>query len=337
MMNLIYNKLLKYSIIASIILLSIFTYYKFFVIREVVNILIIAFILSYILKPIYKTFCNKMKIKKEIIAIILLLSVFLAISLIVISIIPKILSEDISSNFQNIIKEINNNKLLQELNFTKSLKNRFIGTINSAVDEYSIKFLNVVSRLSKNLISIIIIPIVCYYFLAYGEYLINKIMLIFPSNKRQIIKKFCTDIDRVLSRYVISQIVLSVIVGLMTFLALILLKIRFALMLSILNGVFNIVPYFGPILGVIPALIISLMESPLKFLLTAIALGAIQQIEGNFIAPQITASSIEMHPLVIIILLILGEKIGGLAGMILIIPIAVIIKVIYDDLDYYLF
>lgn len=331
------NRFIKCITIIITILLFIFAYYKLFIIREVVNILLIAFILSYVLKPIYKTLCNKIKIKKDIVAIILLLCIFLSIFLMVISITPKILSQDISSSFQNIINEINNNELLEKFNITDQFKNKLIDKINKSVEIYSIKLLSIANRLSKNLISIIIIPIVCYYFLAHGEYLIDKMMLVFPADRRQLIKKFGIDIDKVLSRYVISQISLSIIVGIMTFLALIFLKVKFALILSIINGVFNIIPYFGPILGVIPALIIALMDSPLKFLLTIIALGAIQQIEGNFIAPQITASSTEMHPLVIIILLILGEKLGGLIGMILIIPIVVIIKVIYDDLDYYLF
>lgn len=162
-------------------------------------------------------------------------------------------------------------------------------------------------------------------------------MLIFPVSQREIIKSFMNDIDKVLSRYVLSQIELSVIVIIMTFILLTVLGIRFALILAIINGLFNIIPYFGPILGMIPALAIALVSNPLKCILTFIGLGAIQQIEGNFIAPQVTASSTDIHPLIIIILLVLGEKLGGIIGMILIIPLFVILKVVYDDLDYYLF
>ena len=63
----------------------------------------------------------------------------------------------------------------------------------------------------------------------------------------------------------------------------------------------------------------------------------IQQIEGNILSPQITGNSINMHPFIIIILLLIGDKFGGFMGMILVVPIAVIIKVIYDDINYYLF
>ena len=238
---------------------------------------------------------------------------------------------------EGFINNLNNNQFLVDSNFISGFGNKIYDKINASILVYSSKLSEIMKILSRNLIAIIIVPIVAYYFLAHGKYLSNKIMLIFPVSQREIIKSFMNDIDKVLSRYVLSQIELSVIVIIMTFILLTVLGIRFALILAIINGLFNIIPYFGPILGMIPALSIALVSNPLKCILTFIGLGAIQQIEGNFIAPQVTASSTDIHPLIIIILLVLGEKLGGIIGMILIIPLFVILKVVYDDLDYYLF
>ena len=109
------------------------------------------------------------------------------------------------------------------------------------------------------------------------------------------------------------------------------------MVLAIINGVANIIPYFGPIIGGIPIIFMALTSSVSKGIISAIGVFLIQQFEGNFLAPKITGDSTNMHPIVIIILLVLGDKIGGVIGMVLIVPIAVIIKVIYDDIDYYLF
>ena len=79
------------------------------------------------------------------------------------------------------------------------------------------------------------------------------------------------------------------------------------------------------------------MESPNKALWTAFVVFIIQQIEGNILSPKITGDSTNMHPIIIIILLLIGEKVGGFIGMIIIVPIAVIIKVIYEDINDYLF
>jgi predicted PurR-regulated permease PerM len=130
---------------------------------------------------------------------------------------------------------------------------------------------------------------------------------------------------------------LCLIVGVLTFFVLIFFKVQFPVLLSIFNAVINIVPYFGPLIGAIPAIIVALLQSPTKALYTTLFLFLIQQVEGNLLSPQITASSIKMHPLLIIILLLIGEKIGGFFGMILAIPIGVIIKVIYEDIDYHMY
>ncbi len=331
------NRWICYLAIIIFIAIVAFLYYKLLFIREVVTIILAAFILSYALKPIYKSLCKRLKLKKGTVAIILLSSIFLAIVAIIMTIIPKILGQDILSNFEGLMNDFNNNILYSNSNLISGVGNKIYSKINQSIANYSIKFSDMIKVLSRNLIAIIIIPIIAYYFLAHGEYLSNKMMLIFPVNQREIIKSFGRDIDKILSKYVLSQIELSVIVMIMTFILLTILNVKFAIILAIINGLFNIIPYFGPILGMLPALIIALMDSPLKFILTIIALGAIQQIEGNLIAPQITASSTDIHPLIIIILLVLGEKLGGLIGMILIVPLFVIAKVVYDDLDYYLF
>lgn len=331
------NKYIRYFIIVMLVSIIIFLYCRFLFIREVVTIILVAFILAYALKPICNYFCKKSNLNRNIISIILLSSIFLAVFLIAISIIPQILNDDILNNVEGFINNLNNNQFLVDSNFISGFGNKIYDKINASILVYSSKLSEIMKILSRNLIAIIIVPIVAYYFLAHGKYLSDKIMLIFPVSQREIIKSFMNDIDKVLSRYVLIQIELSVIVIIMTFILLTVLGIRFALILAIINGLFNIIPYFGPILGMIPALAIALVSNPLKCILTFIGLGAIQQIEGNFIAPQVTASSTDIHPLIIIILLVLGEKLGGIIGMILIIPLFVILKVVYDDLDYYLF
>jgi predicted PurR-regulated permease PerM len=60
-------------------------------------------------------------------------------------------------------------------------------------------------------------------------------------------------------------------------------------------------------------------------------------VEGNIISPKITGDSISMHPLTVILLLVIGDKIAGFAGMVLAVPIGVVLKIIYEDLNYYLF
>jgi predicted PurR-regulated permease PerM len=114
-------------------------------------------------------------------------------------------------------------------------------------------------------------------------------------------------------------------------------KIDFPLILSLINGIFNIIPYFGPIFGIIPIALIALLTSPKIALYTILWLFALQQIEGSLLSPKIIGDSISMHPLTVILLLMIGGKVGGILGMILAVPLGVVFKVIYEDINYYLF
>ncbi len=151
------------------------------------------------------------------------------------------------------------------------------------------------------------------------------------------VKNVFEDIDKILARYIISQIILCLIITILTFLVLIGLGIKLPILLSLINGFFNIIPYFGPVIGSLPAILIAFTKSPKTALWALILLYFIQQIEGDILSPKITGDSVDMHPLTVILLLLIGGKIYGFAGMVLAIPIGVIMKIIYEDLNYYLF
>ena len=209
--------------------------------------------------------------------------------------------------------------------------------INVIFNSTSANLVDKAINIMGDLVGLAIVPIIAYYFLSDGKMLYNRFLLIFPTDKRVIIKNINNHVDKVLSRYIISQLVLSLIIAVLTFVLLIIINVKFSLILSVINGITNIIPYFGPIIGAIPIVFIAFTISPSKGLMALIGIVIIQQVEGNLLAPKITGDSTNMHPITIIILLIIGEQIAGVVGLILIVPIAVIIKVVYEDFNYYLF
>lgn len=342
---LISNKMKKgiyYSLLIILLIFIIILYLKLKTLNSIVNIIFISFILAYTLKPLRNILCDKIKIKKRTSSIIIILSIIFSISIFVYILIPSIIRE--SYNFGNILDNIDIyvEDLAKKLNITNiSFFDVVYGRIS---DETNIFFRNFSNSLVDNLISslesiisLAIVPIVTYYFLVDGELIFNKLLLILPTEKRVLAKKVITHIDKVLSRYIISQLLLSLIIGILTTIALFFLKVKFSILLGVFNGVLNIIPYFGPIIGGIPAVFIALMESPNKALWTLVIVFVIQQIEGNILSPKITGDSTDMHPIIIIILLLIGDKLGGFIGMIIIVPIGVIIKIIYEDINDYLF
>ena len=311
-------------------------------IKGIINILIVSFILSYILIPIREILQSSFKLSKRI-ASILVISIIVGIFVTcIIIIVPALFNEisNIGNMFDNIgifLENVVRKFKLYDIPAAQIIYNDILEKGNSIWINFSKNAVDNLMIFSNNIISLAIVPILIYYFLCDGNKIYNKVLLILPTEKRGITKKILNDIDRVLTRYIASQLLLSGLIGLLTFILLLIFKVKFPLWISILNAILNIIPYFGPVFGAIPAIIVALLDSPMKGLWISLGMLVIQQIEGNILSPKITGDSTDMHPMVIIILLLIGDKFGGFIGMILVIPIAVIIKVLYDDINYYLF
>jgi predicted PurR-regulated permease PerM len=226
---------------------------------------------------------------------------------------------------------IKNNKIL--VNLLEGLYKKGYSIFRT----YTNGFLDNALDFADNILAIFVIPVITYYFLCDAEKINNKIIFIFPIKWRKIIRKIGYDTDKILSKYIISQFLLCGIVSFLTFIILIGFKVKYPVLLSSINGIFNIIPYFGPLFGAMPAIVIAFVYSPKIAIYLTIALYVIQMLEGNIIAPKITGDSVDLHPIVVIIVLILGGKIGGIMGMILAIPLVVFIKIIYEDLNYYIY
>ncbi|MGG7144948.1 AI-2E family transporter [Clostridium nigeriense] len=336
------KKILKYIIVALLFIFILILYLKVKTLNSIVNIIFISFILAYALKPLRDILSDKFKIEKRTASLIIIFSILFGIVLFFYIVIPSILRESynfgsVLDNVDKYVEALAKKFNIDNIDFFQSIYGRIRDETNILLRNFSNNMLDNLMTLLESIISMAIIPIVTYYFLVDGELIFNKLMLIFPTDKRVIAKKVINHIDKVLSRYIISQLLLSLIIGILTTISLFIARVKFSLILGIFNGIFNIIPYFGPIIGGIPAIFIALMESPSKALWTLVIMFIIQQIEGNILSPKVTGDSTNMHPIIIIILLLIGEKLGGFIGMIIIVPIAVIIKVIYEDINDYLF
>ncbi|AWZ48760.1 AI-2E family transporter [Clostridiaceae bacterium 14S0207] len=331
------NKFLKYTLIV-IWVIFLYLLLKIPFIKVLFKVTLISLFLSYIIKPVYISMIDR-GVKKYLAALILVfLLVFFSVVWIII-LIPSLLNEtnsigEILNNLFSYINNFLNNIQVMQNNY---LFNNIIKKIYGISSKVTENMIFSIMSLGQNILTYLVIPIFIYYFLIDGETFINSILFFFSSKKRKIIKKIAKNIDIVLSKYILSQVVLSFIISILSFFVLIVYGINNALLLSIFNGIFNIIPYFGPILGAIPAIVVAFLTSSHKGIWITVWLMLIQQIEGNLISPKIIGESVDIHPLLVVILLIIGGEISGFMGMILAIPMAVVIKVIIQDIDYYFY
>ena len=178
-----------------------------------------------------------------------------------------------------------------------------------------------------------VIPVLVFYFL--NDY--NKIKAYFkkfiPQKYRNQGSKMMHAVDESLGNYIRGQLLVCFFVTMTTLIIFRLFDIKYALLLAIIIGITNIIPYFGPIIGAVPAVAITLTMSGKLVLVVLISIFVIQLIESNLLSPYIVGKSINIHPVAIIFALLLGGKLFGIAGMILAVPLMTIIRVITKHLS----
>lgn len=335
-------KIIKICLITIFVLLSVVVFTKSDVAREMLLLILISFLISYTIRPIHIRLLEK-GVNKRLSAAFMISIILVIVFAVFAFLIPSLLKESMSLN--NTIDRIQLfvDKIYSNVRMLKNSKTLYtiLDDINYKVDKIIRdiigRLMNSALNIGENILSLFVVPIIAYYFLTDGDRIGNSLLIIFPVKQRNMVKKIALDIDKVMGRYIVSQLLLCVIIGGFTFIILIFLHIDFPVLLSLINSFFNIIPYFGPIFGAVPSVIMALLESPRTAVYASLWLYILQLIEGNLISPKITGDSISMHPLSVILLLILGGKIGGFLGMVLAVPVGVVIKIIYEDINYYLF
>ena len=208
--------------------------------------------------------------------------------------------------------------------------------LTERLERKGIEFLERTSEVLIALLShsftIILAPVLAFYILKDLRIIKVTFWSIVPHNYRQGIKKLLCRINESLLEFIKGQLLVSLFVGGLSVAGLYYLKLRFYLIIGILAGALNLIPYIGPIFGVIPAVIIASFDSLQKVLYVVVLFIIIQQVEGGIISPKIMGSKVGLHPLVIIFALLAGGELWGILGMMIAIPTAVIIK----ELLYYI-
>ena len=156
----------------------------------------------------------------------------------------------------------------------------------------------------------------------------------FTSEKtRAKLHQFAEDADRVFSGYIRGQAMDACLVGVLVSIALLIAGVPYAVVIGILTGIGNLVPYVGPVVGFGSLIIVCLAESSLSDLLIgAIILVAVMFIDGNVINPKMLSSKVEVHPVLVIVALLAGGKIGGVVGMLVAVPVAALLKLQFEKI-----
>jgi len=184
----------------------------------------------------------------------------------------------------------------------------------------------------------LIIPIWAFYILRDRVRLTDQLQNSLPASWRDEVWSVLSIIERVFGRWIRAQVILGLIVGVMTYAGLLVLGLlvderflQFAILLAVIAGVLELLPIIGPIISMIPTLLIALItDDPVVAAVAVVILYLIvQQVENNVLVPIIQGDAVELHPSLVIFALIIGGSIAGLLGAILAIPITAAATQVY--------
>jgi predicted PurR-regulated permease PerM len=207
---------------------------------------------------------------------------------------------------------------------TQSISN----SVSSGLSNIGTNLLNIVGVLASIVTVFATVPFILYYMLKEGEKAPRQILRLLPAVQQKNGRRILADLDEALSSYIHGQILVSFCIGVMLFIGYLLIGIDYSLLLAIFAMFTNVIPFIGPLIAIIPAVIIASIYSPIMVVKVLIVMTVVQQIEGHIISPQVMGKKLEIHPLTIISLLLAAGRMGGILGLIIAVPVYAVMKVI---------
>ncbi|MBZ0178402.1 MAG: AI-2E family transporter [Melioribacteraceae bacterium] len=328
----IFSKSLKiiFGIIGIIILL-----YISYLIVDILIMIAFAVLVSLIFNPLVKLIESQGLHRLTSVIIVFLLSglvIFIGLYVFIPKIIGQLnaLGELLSKenvnqvfvDFQEIIQS--SIPIIDSSNLASKLSEFFSNLIFSSVDNIS----NIVSSIFSVLALSVIVPFMTFFMLKDSNKIIKGIVNIMPNRYFEMTYLVIYKIRVQLGRFVRGWLFDAFVVGALSAIGLSILGIKNAISIGVIAGVGHLIPYFGPIVGGLPAIIISLIQFGDLSMLPGIVImfTLVYTIDNGLIQPNVFSKSTDIHPLMIIILILVGSKILGVLGMLLAVPTATIVK-----------
>lgn len=298
-----------------------------FEIKGLMVVLFTAFIIMSALLP-GVNFLHGKKVPR-ILAVVL--TFVLSLSVIVLLIFPLIpfFITQLEAFFMSFPRYLNNVSSLLHIDINTSEINH---NLTSDFNSISRNAFGLTQKIFSGIFSLLTLLVISFYLLLDHERIKRSCINIFAKEKRQHAEETITKIEEKLGAWIRGQLLLSLIIGSTTWIALTLLGIDFALPLALLAGILEIVPTIGPIISAIPAIIIALTISPQTALLVTGVYIIIQALENNLFVPKIMEKAVGLNPIIVIMSVVIGGKILGVVGSLLAVPFVSCLIILFSAL-----
>jgi predicted PurR-regulated permease PerM len=327
-----YESILRFFLVS-------FALFFLFYIRDVIFIILIATLLALIMEPAVDRMQKESKIPRLFGTSILFLSVFFVFGLVLYTIVPILAKEvgQLATNLPDYTNKLN----IQFQYFSNNQQNlgmfsdNFQGVVDSASSSLASATASIISSalgIFGGIFSVILILVISFYLVIENNGIEKFVRASIPDELQPQFLRIVKKIESKMGKWFVGQLTLGLIVGILSFAGLYAIGVPYALALAMVAGIFELIPYIGPTLSAIPAILIALTVSPGVAALTIILYFFIQEFENHLIVPKVMEKSVGLHPVITIFAALIGGQLAGIPGIILAVPVATIISIIYDDI-----
>ena len=309
------------------------------IVSSIITPIIVAYVFYYMLNPLVNFFEKKMS--RFIASLLAIFVGIITILIVIVGVVPIIVEqtqnlitalpryievvkgylEEYSDNayVQVVVEYVNNN-----LNVSK-ISEKLVSIATSIAQ-------GVVSSISSTASVLVTMPFVLFFLLKDASHFNKFVISLLPKKLEKPVAETIDEIDDKVGSYIQGQMLVSLCIGVMLFIGYNIIGLHYAFSLATIAAFLSIVPYLGPVIAITPAMLVAASTSWVMVVKMLVVWGIVQFLEGNIISPNIMGRSMNMHPLTVIFVILIGVNIAGVVGAILGIPVYSILKVLVGKL-----
>ncbi len=215
----------------------------------------------------------------------------------------------------------------------------FVAEIQNILDSFSVylqqssqSVIGILISTFGGIMSFIAIGVISFYLSVMKKGIESFIESVVPASHDDYVMDLWRRSETKVGRWMQGQMLLALIVGLIVYIGLSLMGIKFALLLGLMTMLLEIVPIVGPVIAAIPAVFLAFVQDPNLGLWVILFYVVVQQMENHILVPIVLGKTTGLNPVVVIIALLVGNQLAGIPGMLLSVPVATIIVEILEDM-----
>lgn len=308
--------------------------FALYIVRDIVLMLVVSMILASAMDPLVDWLFRKARFPRGLSVILVYLVFIGAFVTIIYFLIPPMIQQfsQLAGRLSDIRNDIGNQtgtlaRMIDQIGISRGLS-----TLGDSFNNFLGDFFQTTLGVVSGIVQLVAVLAISFYLISSENGMKNLVKSLVPFKHQAYAVRLTEQIQGKIGSWLLGQLLLSGFIFLLIFIGLSILGVRNALALALLAGLLEIVPYLGPILSAVPAVFVAFVQSPPLALFVIILYIVVQQIENYILVPKVMGRTVGANPVVILLAVLIGFKLGGVIGMLISVPIVAAASAFISDM-----